>query len=61
MIDIEKERCLAHAAADKKMRALKGYTGEKVKRRLLQHLRNRGFQFDIIHDVMKEYVRDDIG
>ena len=61
MLDIEKERGLAHAAADKKMRALKGYSIEKVRQRLLQHLRNRGFQFDIIHDVMKEYVRDDIG
>ena len=60
MIDSEKERSLAQAAADKKMRALKGYTGEKVKSRLLQHLKSRGFQFDVIHEVMKEYVRDDI-
>jgi len=61
MIDSEKERSLAQAAADKKMRALKGYSDEKVRNRLLQHLKSRGFQFDIIHEVMKEYVRDDIG
>ena len=61
MIDSEKELSLAQAAADKKMRALKGYTDEKVRNRLLRHLKSRGFQFDIIHDVMKEYVRDDIG
>ncbi len=61
MLDREKERDLAHTAADKKMRALKGYPIDKVRRRLFQHLQGRGFQFDIIHDVMKEYVRDDIG
>lgn len=59
-LDTEKEQRLARFAAEKKMRALKGYPVEKVRTRLLQHLRNRGFQFDIIHDVMKEYVRDDI-
>jgi regulatory protein len=61
LIDSEKELDLAHAAAEKKMRALSGYPIDTVKRRLLQHLRNRGFKFDIIHEVMKEYVRDDVG
>jgi regulatory protein len=61
MLDSEKERDLAHAAVEKKMRALSGYSTDTVKRRLMQHLRNRGFQFDIIHEVMKEYIRDDVG
>ena len=61
LIDSEKERDLAHVAAEKKMRALSGHSIDTVKRRLMQHLRNRGFQFDIIHEVMKEYVRDDVG
>lgn len=60
-LDSERERELARYAADKKLRALKGYPAETVRRRMLQHLRNRGFQFDIIHEVMKEYVCDDIG
>jgi regulatory protein len=61
MLGRDMERDLAHAAAEKKMRALKGYAEDKVRSRLQQHLRNRGFQFDIIHDVMKEFIRDDIG
>ena len=60
-LDQEKERELARHAAEKKLRALKEHPVETVRQRLLQHLRNRGFQFDIIHDLMKEYVRDDVG
>jgi regulatory protein len=59
-LDSDVERDLARRAASKKIRALEGYPSETARRRLQRFMRSRGFQFDIIHEVLKEHFGDDI-
>jgi len=59
-LGIEIEKKLAEKAAYKKMKVLKDYPPETAKRRLFNHLKNRGFQYDIINEVMKGFLSDNI-
>jgi regulatory protein len=59
-VDSDVERDLARRAASKKIRALEGYPVETARRRLQRFMRSRGFQFDIIYEVLKEHFGDDI-
>jgi len=52
---------LAHNAAEKKIKSLERYSPEIARERLYRFLKNRGFQFDIINGLMKEYFNDHIG
>ena len=54
------EVTLARRAADKKLHALENYPQEVAKRRLFNFLKNRGFDFGVINDLMKEYFGDHI-
>ncbi len=54
------EVTLARRAADKKLHALENYPQEVAKRRLYNFLKNRGFDFGVINDLMKEYFGDHI-
>ncbi len=56
--DADTERRLAHAAAQKKMKTLESYPPDTARERLYRFLKNRGFQFDIIAELMKEYFHD---
>ncbi len=55
------EQRLAHSAAEKKMKSLESYPPDTAQERLYRFLKNRGFQFDIINGLMKEYFNDHIG
>jgi len=57
----EREQELARQAALKKLRTLEGYPTETAKRRFLGYLQTRGFQFDIIHELVNEHFGDDVG
>ena len=52
---------LARRAAEKKIHSLEHYQGEVVQKKVFRFLKNRGFDFEIIKDLMKEYFGDDIG
>ena len=58
MFSLEDEITLARNAAQKKLGSMQGYPQELVKRRLNAFLKNRGFDFQIIQDLMKEYFSD---
>jgi regulatory protein len=58
--DSERERELARRAAEKKFRSLEGYPADMAKRRFVRHLQNRGFRFDVIHELAKEFYGEDI-
>ena len=60
MINYDIEEKLAFKAAKKKYEALKGYSEDVKKKRLLSFLKNRGFNFDIIMNIMKEYFGEEI-
>ena len=47
------EEAVALKVAQKKAATLKGVDREKARRRLMDHLRRRGFSFDIIRRVLK--------
>lgn len=49
---------LARRAAKKKLGTMESYPREVAKRRLFAFLKNRGFDFEIIQDLMKEYFSD---
>ena len=49
---------LARRAAQKKLGTMESYPREVAKRRLFTFLRNRGFDFEIIQGLMKEYFSD---
>jgi len=49
---------LARRAAQKKLGTMESYPREVAKRRLFAFLKNRGFDFEIIQDLMKEYFSD---
>jgi regulatory protein len=51
----EAERELAESAAEKRMRVLAGHPREEAMRKLEAHLRGRGFDFDIIRELVKRY------
>jgi len=59
-LGIEEEKRLAKKAALKKVKALLNYPEETARRRLFTHLRNRGFQYDIINDTVKEIFSGNI-
>ena len=58
LISYDIEEGLAIKAAKKKFDSLKEYDKDIKKRRLLNFLKNRGFNFDIIMNVMKEYFSE---
>jgi regulatory protein len=51
---LELEGELARRAADKKIKSLSSVAPETARERLYRHLRNRGFHFAVIHDVVEE-------
>ena len=57
-LDLDKEAELARTAADKKMKVLKSYAQDVARRRLNSFLVNRGFNFEVIRDLIKEYFGD---
>lgn len=57
---METEERLARKAASKKMKALGSYPAETAKKRLFRFLRSRGFPFNLIDQLMKEYFSDNI-
>ena len=57
-LDLDKEAELARKAADKKMKVLKSYAQDVARRRLNSFLVNRGFNFEVIRDLIKEYFGD---
>lgn len=59
--DGDTEQRLAHDAAEKKMKSLESYPPDRARERLYRFLKSRGFQFDIIDGLMKEYFNDHIG
>lgn len=60
-LGFETETFLARTAAEKRMNVLTGYSQDVIRKRLHTFLRNRGFNFEIIRELMKEYFVDDIG
>ncbi|UCB46332.1 MAG: regulatory protein RecX [Spirochaetota bacterium] len=52
---------LAKKACDKRMGVLKNYPPEVGKRRLFQYMKNRGFAFEIIQELLKECFSDHLG
>ena len=60
LLDNEIEKELAFKAAEKKLEVLKSYTDDVKKKKLLNFLKSRGFNFDIILNVMKEYFGEEI-
>ena len=57
-LGLDKEAELARKAADKKMKVLKSYAQDVARRRLNSFLVNRGFNFEVIRDLIKEYFGD---
>jgi regulatory protein len=55
------EARLGREAAEKKLAALRSYPEEAVKKKLFSFLQRRGFDFGVIHNLMKEFFCDDIG
>jgi regulatory protein len=60
LLDENTEIKLARRLTEKKLETLKSYPVEVRKTRLLRFLMNRGFNFDVIKGLMKEYFGDDI-
>jgi len=60
LLDDDTEIKLARRLTEKKLETLKSYPVEVRKARLLRFLMNRGFNFDVIKGLMKEYFGDDI-
>ena len=50
---------LARRAAEKKIHSLEHYQREIVKKKIFSFLKNRGFDFEIIKDLIGEYFGDD--
>jgi regulatory protein len=57
-LESDAEVALARCAAEKKLHVLENYPPDTQKRRLYGFLKNRGFDFGVIHDLMKEYFGD---
>lgn len=60
LVDDDTEMKLARRLTEKKLEALKSYPVEVRRARLLRFLKSRGFNFDLIQGLMKEYFSDDI-
>jgi regulatory protein len=60
-LDYQTEMELAKKACNKRMNVLKNYPPEVGKRRLFQYMKNRGFAFEIIQELMKECFSDHLG
>lgn len=60
LISYETEMELAFRAAKKKYETLKSYNEHEQKKKLLNFLKNRGFNFEIIMNVIKEYFGEEI-
>jgi len=60
LLNDDTEIKLARRLTEKKLETLKSYPVEVRKARLLRFLMNRGFNFDVIKGLMKEYFGDDI-
>ena len=56
----EAEEELARRACEKRASILKDYPPDVARQRLWRYLKNRGFRFDIIQEVMKECLGDQI-
>jgi regulatory protein len=54
-VPIDAERELAESAAEKRIRVLAGHPREEAMRKLEAFLRGRGFDFDIIRELVKRY------
>jgi regulatory protein len=50
---LDAERALAESAAEKRMRAIGDAPGDAAKRRLEAFLRGRGFDFEVIREIVK--------
>ncbi len=55
------EERLARAVFEKKLSALGFYPEEAVRKKIFSFLQRRGFDFGVIHNLMKELFGDDIG
>jgi len=53
----EKEEPVARGLAEKKLRTLKGMPEEKVKKKLFEYLARRGFKFDLIEEIVRDYAK----
>jgi regulatory protein len=60
-LSYQTEMELAKKACEKRMKVLKSYPEEVGKRRLFQYMKNRGFDFEIIQQLMKECFSDHLG
>jgi regulatory protein len=60
-LDYQTEMELAKKACDKRMNILKNYPPEVGRRRLFRYMKNRGFDFEIIHKLMEECFSDNLG
>jgi regulatory protein len=60
LLGLEKEAEIARRVCEKRMLILKEYPSEVAKQRLWRYLKNRGFSFDIIQELMKECFCDHI-
>jgi SOS response regulatory protein OraA/RecX len=60
-LSFETEILLAKKAAAKKIKALRNYPVDTARNRMRNFLKNRGFRWDIIGDLLKEHFGDDIG
>ena len=54
----EDEATVARRVAEKKLVSLRGVDKEKARRRLIDHLRRRGFSFGVINGVIREIGKD---
>jgi len=59
-LGMDEEAKIARRAYKKRMSVLKDYPPDVVRQRLWRYLKNRGFHFDIIHELMKESFCDHI-
>lgn len=57
-LDLDKEAGLARIAVEKKMKVLNNYEKDVARRRLNSFLVNLGFDFEIIRELIKEYLGD---
>jgi regulatory protein len=60
-LNFETEVLLAKKAAAKKIKALRNYPVDIARNRMRNFLKNRGFRWEIIGDLLEEHFGDDIG
>lgn len=60
LIDRDRETELAQGLAARRMETLRSYPVEVARGRLLRFLKSRGFNFDVIEGLMKEYFSDNL-